>query len=54
MSEIRIGAFEAKSKLGQLVDWVKAGKAVSITRRGRVVARLSSLTRSPSTSEPGT
>jgi prevent-host-death family protein len=35
-----IGAFEAKNKLGQLLDWVGAGEEVVITRRGRVVARL--------------
>jgi len=35
-----VGAFEAKSKLGQLLDWVEAGEEVVITRRGRVVARL--------------
>jgi prevent-host-death family protein len=35
-----IGAFEAKNKLGQLLDWVEAGEEVVITRRGRVVARL--------------
>ncbi len=35
-----IGAFEAKSKLGQLLDWVEAGEEIVITRRGRVVARL--------------
>ena len=35
-----IGAFEAKSKFGQLLDWVEAGEEVIITRRGRVVARL--------------
>ena len=35
-----IGAFEAKSKLGQLLDWVEAGEEVVITRRGKVVARL--------------
>ena len=29
-----IGAFEAKSKLGQLLDWVEAGEDVVITRRG--------------------
>jgi prevent-host-death family protein len=34
-----IGAFEAKNKLGQLLDWVEAGEEVVITRRGRVVAR---------------
>ena len=35
-----IGAFEAKSQLGQLLDWVEAGEEVVITRRGKVVARL--------------
>jgi len=35
-----IGAFEAKSKFGQLLDWVEAGDEVVITRRGKIVARL--------------
>jgi prevent-host-death family protein len=35
-----IGAFEAKTKLGQLLDWVEAGEEVLITRRGKPVARL--------------
>jgi len=35
-----IGAFEAKSRLGQLLDWVEAGEEVLITRRGKAVARL--------------
>jgi prevent-host-death family protein len=35
-----IGAFEAKSKLGQLLDWVEAGEEIVITRRGRIVAKL--------------
>jgi prevent-host-death family protein len=35
----QIGAFEAKSKLGQLLDWVEAGEEVLITRRGKL-ARL--------------
>jgi prevent-host-death family protein len=35
-----IGAFEAKSKLGQLLDWVEAGEEVVITRRGKIVAKL--------------
>jgi prevent-host-death family protein len=35
-----IGAFEAKNKFGQLLDWVEAGESVAITRRGKVVARL--------------
>ena len=35
-----VGAFEAKSKLGTLLDWVEAGEEVLITRRGKPVARL--------------
>ena len=35
-----VGAFEAKSRLGQLLDWVEAGEEVVITRRGKIVARL--------------
>ena len=35
-----IGAFEAKSKLGQLLDMVEAGEEIIITRRGKAVARL--------------
>ena len=35
-----IGAFEAKNKLGTLLDWVEAGEEVLITRRGKAVARL--------------
>ena len=35
-----VGAFEAKNKLGTLLDWVEAGEEVLITRRGKAVARL--------------
>ncbi|MFO1156003.1 MAG: type II toxin-antitoxin system prevent-host-death family antitoxin [Rhodospirillales bacterium] len=35
-----VGAFEAKTRLGQLLDRVEAGEEVVITRRGKVVARL--------------
>ena len=35
-----IGAFEAKNKLGTLLDWVEQGEEVLITRRGKGVARL--------------
>ena len=35
-----IGAFEAKNKLGTLLDWVEQGEEVLITRRGKAVARL--------------
>ena len=37
---VGVGAFEAKNKFGQLLDWVEAGEAVAITRRGKVVAHL--------------
>jgi len=35
-----IGAFEAKNKLGQLLDLVELGEEIIITRHGKVVARL--------------
>lgn len=35
-----VGAFEAKSRLGQLLDRVEAGEEIVITRRGKAVARL--------------
>lgn len=35
-----IGAFEAKNKLGQLLDWVASGEEVTMTRHGKEVARL--------------
>ena len=35
-----VGAFEAKNRLGTLLDWVEQGEEVIITRRGRAVARL--------------
>lgn len=36
----QVGAFEAKNRLGQLLDRVEAGEEIVITRRGKVVARL--------------
>lgn len=36
----QVGAFEAKTRLGQLLDWVEAGEEIAITRRGKVVARM--------------
>ena len=35
-----VGAFEARSRLGRLLDRVEAGEEVAITRRGKVVARM--------------
>jgi prevent-host-death family protein len=37
---MEIGAFDAKNKLGQLLDRVEQGEEVTITRHGRAVARL--------------
>lgn len=36
----QVGAFEAKNKLGTLLDWVASGEEVLITRHGKAVARL--------------
>jgi prevent-host-death family protein len=38
-----IGAFEARNKLGQLLDLVEQGEEVTITRHGKAVARLAPL-----------
>ena len=35
-----VGAFEAKNKLGQLLDLVERGEEIMITRYGKAVARL--------------
>jgi len=35
-----VGAYEAKTHLGQLLDRVAAGESLTITRHGRPVARL--------------
>ena len=35
-----VGAFEAKNKLGQLLDRVERGEEIVITRHGKEVARL--------------
>jgi prevent-host-death family protein len=37
---IVVGAFEAKTKLAELLDKVEAGESVTITRRGKEVAKL--------------
>jgi prevent-host-death family protein len=36
----QIGVFEAKNRLSALLDDVEAGAEITITRRGRPVARL--------------
>ncbi|MEO9189596.1 MAG: type II toxin-antitoxin system prevent-host-death family antitoxin [Acetobacteraceae bacterium] len=33
-------AFEAKNKLGTLLDWVEQGEEVVISRRGKAIAKL--------------
>ena len=35
-----VGSFEAKTKLAELLDKVEGGETVTITRRGKAVARL--------------
>jgi prevent-host-death family protein len=37
---ITVGAFEAKTKLAELLDKVESGESVTITRRGKAVAQL--------------
>jgi len=37
---IIVGSFEAKTKLAELLDKVEGGEVVTITRRGKAVARL--------------
>ncbi len=46
-----VGAFEAKNKLGQLLDLVERGEEVVITRHGRQVARLVPAKGAPSRDE---
>jgi prevent-host-death family protein len=43
-----VGAFEAKNKLGQLLDLVEQGEEVTITRHGKAVARLAPVRPTPS------
>jgi prevent-host-death family protein len=40
MAMEEIGAFEAKNKLAALLDLVEQGKEITITRRGKPVAKL--------------
>lgn len=37
---MEVGAFDAKNRLGQLLDLVERGEEVTITRHGKEVARL--------------
>ena len=37
---MEIGAFEAKNKLGMLLDRVESGDEIVITRHGKPIARL--------------
>ena len=36
----RVGSFEAKTKLAELLDKVEAGETITITRHGKPVAQL--------------
>lgn len=37
---MEVALFEAKNRLSELIDRVVAGEVIAITRRGKVVARL--------------
>lgn len=37
---IEVGVFEAKNKLSELLDQVARGAEITITKRGRAIARL--------------
>ena len=37
---IKVGSFEAKTKLAELLDKVESGETVTITRHGKPVAKL--------------
>ena len=45
----QIGAFEAKTHLSELLAAVEAGEEITITRRGRAVARLAVAAVQPAT-----
>lgn len=44
---LTVGAFEAKTKLSELLDRVEHGEEIIITRRGKPVARLTMPTALP-------
>ncbi len=44
---LTVGAFEAKTKLSELLDRVEHGEEIIITRRGKPVARLTMPTGRP-------
>jgi prevent-host-death family protein len=49
---ITVGAFEAKTKLSELLDRVERGEEVLITRHGKPVARLIADVEGESASQP--
>ena len=46
---VTVGAFEAKTRLSELLAQVEAGEQVTITKHGRPVARLIPIVESPAT-----
>lgn len=44
---VTVGAFEAKTKLSELLDRVERGEEVTITRHGKPVARLGPAEKAP-------
>lgn len=49
MSTSSVGAYEAKTHLPRLLDEVESGDSITITKHGRVVARLVPVSGRPST-----
>ncbi|RPJ57748.1 MAG: type II toxin-antitoxin system Phd/YefM family antitoxin [Acidobacteria bacterium] len=43
MADREIGAFEAKNRLSELLDYVEKGQRIYITRRGKRVAVLTNV-----------
>jgi prevent-host-death family protein len=48
MDVVEIGAFEAKTRLSELLEQVGRGRVFRITRRGKPVAELRPIARAPS------
>jgi prevent-host-death family protein len=48
MKVTNVGAFEAKTRLSELLDQVERGQVVRITKRGRPVAELRPIAATPS------
>ena len=48
---MRVGVFEAKTRLSELLERAERGEEIVITRRGQPVARLAPVTQRPGRTE---